>query len=360
MTTHGELLREVGGRYQLDRPIGSGASAEVWVATDERLGRQVAVKLFRTDVPDPTARERIEAEMRTLASLRHYGLVTVHDAGLAGSDSVPYLVMELVDGQTLQQRLTSGPLTATETANLGVALADALDYVHAAGVVHRDVKPANILLEGRQGQEWTAVKLADFGIARIDDAPRLTALGTTLGTPNYLSPEQVRGSDVGPAADIYSLGLVLLECLTGTMAFTGSSIEAAVARLHRDPDIPADLDPAWRELVGRMTSRKPAQRPTAAEVSARLANLQQPAATGATTIMASVPVGATKLLPARPKRRIRPLLIAAVLAVAAIVIALLLVLSDAGGSSSRNPAPHYPSVPGQLGSHLVQLEGAIG
>jgi eukaryotic-like serine/threonine-protein kinase len=369
MTTHGEALRDVGGRYRLGRMVGRGATAEVWVATDERLGRDVAIKLFRTDVPDPGAQARIEAEMRTLAALRHPGLVTVYDAGLAGGGASPYLVMELVDGQTLHERLALGPLTGAETAALGIALADALAYVHGMGVVHRDVKPANILLEG-PGPAWTAVKLADFGIARIDDAPRLTADGTTLGTPNYLSPEQVRGSDVGPAGDVYSLGLVLLECLTGVMAYTGQSVEAAVARLSRDPDIPPHLDAGWRSLLAAMTSREQDGRPTAAEVAAQLRALPVPAAaTGQTTVLTAAPgemptpaaSGATKLLAAKPRRRRRPLLVLGALVVLLIAVAAVLVLTQSDGSgSSRTPPPHYPSVPGRMGAHLVQLEGAIG
>ncbi len=178
--------------------------------------------------------------------------------------------MELVDGTTLARVLDDGPLDRQRTAAIGTQLAGALAYVHERGVVHRDIKPANVLMGGRG---CDVAKLTDFGVARLIDSTRLTVHGTTLGTANYLSPEQTTGGDVGPASDVYSLALVLLECLTGQVAYPGYGVEAALARLHRPPTVPAWLDPAWRDLLAAMTAFDAADRPGAAEVAGRLGAL---------------------------------------------------------------------------------------
>lgn len=266
------------GRYRLGTVLGRGAMADVVHAHDHVLGRSVAVKIFRHDEPPDTAR-RIDAEIRTLASLSHPGLVTLYDAGTALDPSgvpVPYLVMELVDGPTLSAYRRSRTMDTAHVARIGYELAEALAYIHGQGVVHRDIKPANILLahapDVSMGQ---CAKLADFGIARIVDAERLTEHGTTVGTAHYLSPEQATGTSVGPPTDVYTLGLVLIECLTGTMAFEGSAVAAAVARLHRDPDVPERLGSEWHALLTDMTSRRPENRPAAAAVAHRLRGLSR-------------------------------------------------------------------------------------
>ena len=188
----------------------------------------------------------------------------VYDAGEHDGDA--FVVLDLIDGPTLADRLAAtGPPTPTETADLGAQVADALAHVHDRGVVHRDVTPANVLC-GPEGQAF----LADFGIARLIDTTRLTAAETAVGTAAYMAPEQVQGLDVEPAADIYSLGLVLLELLTGRKAFTGSAPEAALARLTRSPDTDTDVPSAFRPLLRQMTDRTPSNRPTAAEVRHRL------------------------------------------------------------------------------------------
>ncbi|GAB3268189.1 serine/threonine-protein kinase [Sinomonas notoginsengisoli] len=259
----------VGGRYRLLELAGSGAMATVHRARDEVLGRDVAVKTFRTHAPDPRHEERRRSEMQVLARLNHPSLVRLYDAGTDtqedGTAHVAYLVMEFVHGTDLRQHLAAGRLTSDAVRRLGVDLASALAYVHSLGIVHRDIKPANILVPAASGSERPA-KLTDFGIARLTDASKLTVTNTTIGTANYLSPEQARGEKVGPASDIYSLGLVLLEALKGAMEFTGGAVEAAVARLLRSPHIPAHLGESWVALLTRMTSSNVADRPEASEV----------------------------------------------------------------------------------------------
>jgi serine/threonine protein kinase len=259
----GAVLAE---RYELIRHLARGGMSDVYEGRDRLLQRQVAVKVYR--VGAPADRGRFEAEILTLAALHHPGLVQVYDAGEHGDDG--FVVLELVDGPSLRSVLDArGALPAVEVAGLGVALADALAFVHAAGVVHRDVTPSNVLC-GRDAR----VRLADFGIARLLDTSRVTASATALGTAAYMAPEQVQGHDVTPAADMYSLALVLVEALTGHTAFTGTSYEVAVARVVRDPDIGADVPEAWRPLLREMTSREPEHRPPAEAVRARLEALE--------------------------------------------------------------------------------------
>lgn len=252
------------GRYQLDRLIARGGMSEVYEARDRELRRRVAVKVFRADVD---ARERFRIEAVTLAALNHPGLVRVFDAGDHQGDA--FLVLELVDGPTLARSMRDqGPFAPDEVAEIGARVADALAHVHAAGVVHRDVTPSNILC-GADGRP----KLADFGIARLVDTARLTAPAMAIGTAAYMAPEQVLGEDVTPAADVYSLGLVLLEMLTGARAYDGPTREVAVARLVRPPRLPAELPRDWRRLIRGMTGLDPASRPSAREVRDRLLSM---------------------------------------------------------------------------------------
>ena len=205
----------------------------------------------------------------------------VYDAGTDDAGR-PWVVMELVLGETLADALRRGPLEPVRTAEVGRVLAEALAHVHAEGLVHRDVKPANVLL-GRDGR----VRLTDFGIARLVDAARVTATGLTVGTAGYLSPEQVTGSHVGPPSDVYSLGLVLLECLTGAREYPGTAVEVALARLSRQPRVPADLPAGWPGLLEAMTAREPAGRPTAGEVATELTRIAMGGE--ATTVLAATP-----------------------------------------------------------------------
>ncbi len=289
----------LGDRYLLGEVIGRGGMADVYRATDQLLSRPVAIKVLRETADDESDRRRFTAEATTLARLNHVNLVMVLDAGITAEQ--PYLVMELVEGPTLGQRTQTGPLELDEVGRIGAQMADALTYAHGAGVVHRDVKPGNVLL-GSDGR----TRLADFGIARlIGDTVRHTQTGHAIGTPAYLSPEQVRGDDVTPAVDVYSLGLVLLEALTGERAFPGSPTESAIVRLSKSPTIPESLPGPWRDVLSQMTAMEPAERPTPQEVATRLRTpVPAPTATDPTRTMVMAPAPAAA--PAAPATAAAP------------------------------------------------------
>ena len=369
-------------RYELGRILGRGGMADVLEAADTSLGRDVAIKLFRPEAAAAAEQTRSTGEIRVLAALRHPGLVTLYDAGTANAETVdarPFLVMELVTGPTLAHQLAGGPLPPAVVADLGAQLADTLAYVHANGIVHRDVKPANILLDETPGHRgtWTA-KLTDFGVARVIDTTRLTQAGMTVGTANYLSPEQATGRDVGPASDVYTLGLVLLEALTGRVAFPGNGVAAASARLHRDPEVPEHLETRWRDLLAAMTRRDPVERPSAAAAAATLRDIAQQSP-DPVALPAAAPAGIgtapTRQLPAlaptvtppppsshrrRPSRSVVLLLAAAIACAIAVII---VVLTSSGGAPvperTPAPAPSYPAVTGTVGSLLNHLETLV-
>jgi eukaryotic-like serine/threonine-protein kinase len=256
----GELLA---GRYQLDRRIGQGGMAEVWVATDVELDRKVAVKWLKTNLAsDPVVAERFRREAIAVARLSHANIVAVHDVFVhEGRQAV---VMQLVDGKSLRQLLDSQKRLGPElTIHIGAAIAGALDEAHRAGFVHRDVKPGNILVtsDGR-------VLLTDFGIAKglQPGDEDLTSDNVMMGTAKYLSPEQVRGRRLDGRADLYSLGLVLYECLAGRVPFLGETdADTALARLQRDPTDLGHLRPTLPiglvNLIHKTLARNPAHRP---------------------------------------------------------------------------------------------------
>ncbi|NDU73315.1 protein kinase [Actinomadura sp. DSM 109109] len=246
----------------------------VWRARDEHLDREVAVKELRLpehldDAGRRTWIARLEREARAAARLRHPGIVTVHDR-VTGEDGRPWIVMELVRGRSLDDLLKAeGPLPHDRVARIGLQVLEALRAAHRAGITHRDIKPANILLE-----DGRAV-VTDFGIAAVEGDATLTSTGAVLGTPAYMSPEQVNGRDVTAASDLWSLGATLYTAVEGRPPFGGASTGAVfVAIATRDPD-PSEhagpLEPVLRELL----RRDPSQRPTADRLHARLASLVQ-------------------------------------------------------------------------------------
>jgi serine/threonine protein kinase len=250
------------GRYRLGEVIGCGALATVHVAHDTLLGRRVAIKVFNDRNRTGAELRLQEAEAKVAASLNHYALTTLFDAGIDTRDpegSRIFLVMEHVQGTDLKRRLKAqGPIAPTEVCWLGFDLSEALEHVHAAGFLHRDVKPANVLLFPEQPGRRLRGKLTDFGIASIigqaEDAEY------TTGTAAYLSPEQADGQDAVPGSDVYALGLVLLEALTARVAFPGSVIESAMARLDRDPAIPRSIPVPIADVLRGMTARRPEDR----------------------------------------------------------------------------------------------------
>src|SRR6187200_2966104 len=268
----GELLA---GRYQLERRIGQGGMAEVWVASDIDLDRKVAVKWLRSTLAtDPVVTERFRREAIAVARLSHPNIVGVHDVFV--HDGRQAVVMQLVDGKSLRQLLDTQKRLGPElTIHIGAAIAGALDEAHRAGFVHRDVKPGNILVtsDGR-------VLLTDCGIAKgLTPDDDLTSDNVMMGTAKYLSPEQVRGRRLDGRADLYSLGLVLYECLAGRVPFVGASdADTALARLQRDPTDLARLRPTLSrglvDLIHRLLARNPNRRPAnGADLRAELLRL---------------------------------------------------------------------------------------
>ena len=260
----------LGNRYRLIQQLGRGGMAQVWRGFDERMQRPVAIKVFDDDLDDPASVARQRAEIRALSDLSHPNLVAFLDArhvgdGVEGSGEPAYLVMEFVEGPTLAQRLTLGSPSVGEVGEIARGIAAALAAAHSHGMVHRDVKPANILL-ARDAAGRLVPKLSDFGIAHRLGSGRITRTSMVVGTAAYLSPEQARGGTIGPPTDVYALGLVLLEALTGRRVYDGAPLEAAAARLHHAPGIPATLPAPWPSLLTAMTQLDPTSRPSASVV----------------------------------------------------------------------------------------------
>jgi eukaryotic-like serine/threonine-protein kinase len=342
-------------RYRLDGLLGRGSMADVHQAEDTRLRRGVAIKLFRPD-PEPRAQQRFGEEARVLAQLSHPGLVAIYDAGIDSAQ--PYLVMQLVQGESLRSRLLSGPLTPAEVIQLGTNLAAAINHVHQHGIVHRDIKPANILLD-TEGDPH----VADFGIALLIGAAELTNATEIVGTIAYLAPEQILGTQITPAADIYALGLVLLESLTGKPVYPeASNIKSTLTRLHRPPHIPPTVPAHLAALLATMTDTDAHQRPTAEQCADTLRKLNsRPPPTQPPPDRPQAPV----------RQRHRPYLAAAGV-VAATVAALALTLSprapaqgqfpNSAGSDqatshtvpSQPPAALAPSVPASPVPHTTR------
>jgi tetratricopeptide (TPR) repeat protein len=251
------------GDYEVLAEIARGGYGAVYRAAHRQTGREVAIKLLLGGSSNPVALRRLRREAEVLARLRHRGVVAIHEVGECPSG--PYLVLALVDGVTLAQRLESGPLEPDDAAWIARALADALAHAHEAGVLHRDVKPSNVLIDSEG-----APRLTDFGLAREIDADsgqsRLSLTGQLMGTPGYLPPEQAQGDldAIGPPADVYALGATLFEMLTGRPPFVGESLHAVLSSMFKPPPrasslnsaVPAELD----EICARCLERKPERR----------------------------------------------------------------------------------------------------
>ena len=298
------------GPYEVVSRLGAGGMGEVYRALDTRLDRIVALKVLPPDrVGDAEAHGRFAREAKAIAALNHPNICAIHDVGLATEGSPPYLVMELLEGQTLQERLLRGPIDVDQIVDFGVAIADALDTAHARGLIHRDLKPANILITTRG-----IAKILDFGLAKIvaagpgdaaigsgavdvtrrRDEP-LTELGTTVGTVAYMSPEQLRGELLDVRSDLFSFGLVLYEMATGQRAFGGAtSAVVSAAILMQEPAAPStarpDLPPRLEETILKALEKDRNVRcQSAAELRADLTRLRRQSGTQATRAVAMPP-----------------------------------------------------------------------
>jgi serine/threonine protein kinase len=262
------------GRYEVLAPLGAGGMGEVYRARDTRLDRVVALKSLPVAfAADPQRLARFDREAKLLASLSHANIAQIY--GLEESDGSPYLVLELIEGETLSQRLARGPLSARETIEVGLQVAAAIEAAHERGIVHRDLKPGNVMITPSR-----AVKVLDFGLAKggaeeaasssdLSISPTVaisaTLEGVILGTAPYMSPEQARGRSVDRRADVWAFGCVLYECLSGRPAFAGDTVTDVIARiLEREPDwsaLPASTPARLRELIARCLTKEATERP---------------------------------------------------------------------------------------------------
>jgi eukaryotic-like serine/threonine-protein kinase len=306
----GALLAE---RYRLERILGTGGMASVWLARDQRLGRPVAVKLLSdTLAHDESYLTRFRREAHIAAGLSHPNLVQVYDFG--GEHERPYLVMEYVPGETLAGRITEGSALEFDPGRLARELLGALDYIHSAGIVHRDIKPANVLIAPD-----ASAKLTDFGIAQPEAATRLTSTGLVIGTRNYIAPEVLRGEAATPRSDLYSCAMVLREAF--------------------DDTLPADL----AGLVGRLGDQDPARRPqTASRALASLAASGAASDPGQTETAPTAPLPPDRTTPTIPTgaatARTQPrrwLLGGGLALLAALLVAGIMLLS--GGDEASSP-----------------------
>ncbi len=270
MTEQAALL---GNRYHLDRVIGRGGMAEVWRATDTRLGRAVAIKRLRVDLAtDPTFQARFRREAQAAAGLNHPNIVSVYDTGeevdTATGVTVPFIVMELVDGHTLKDVLRDDRRILPERAlEFTQGVLDALSYSHRAGIIHRDIKPANVMLTPNG-----TVKVMDFGIARAvaDTSATMTQTAAVIGTAQYLSPEQARGETVDARSDLYSAGCLLYELLVGRPPFVGDSpVSVAYQHVRELPTPPSTLDPEITQAMDAVVMKSLAKDPADRYQSAR-------------------------------------------------------------------------------------------
>lgn len=365
------------GRYRLQRLIATGGMGQVWEAVDSRLGRRVAVKVLKNEFSsDPEFIERFRAEARTTAMLNHPGIASVHDYGesqMDGEGRTAYLVMELVNGEPLNSVLKrTGRLSLRHALDMLEQTGRALQVAHAAGLVHRDVKPGNILITPT-GQ----VKITDFGIAKAVDAAPVTQTGMVMGTAQYIAPEQALGQDASPASDVYSLGVVGYEVVSGKRPFIGDgALTVAMKHIKEPPPpLPPDLPPNVRELIEITLVKNPAQRyrsggPFADAVAAVRAGRRPPRPSQSPPVGRAAPAAIPSATPARiaatsssrtpPPRRSRPattsrrqpparrtfssgqralLWAAGVLGALAIIIAVLIVINSGADTQQQQQPP---------------------
>ena len=302
--------------------------ASVYLGRDGQLERRVAVKLLAAGVArDHDLRRRFARESRLAARLSHPNVVAVYDAG--EENGRPYIVMEYVEGETVAEVLRRrGSLPPEDAVEVAAQVCAGLAHAHAHGLVHRDVKPQNLLV-ARDGR----VKIADFGVARGDDASKLTQAGTVLGTAAYLSPEQVAGAEVGPRSDLYSVGAVLYELLSGSTPYRFESLAGLAAPRTAPPPLPPHVPPALAEVVARCLAPDPDDRPASAgELERDLRRTLEPSSEAPTVRIV------------RTRRRLRPALVVVILA-AAIALAAGLVLATRGEGGSPPPPPVVQPVP---------------
>jgi eukaryotic-like serine/threonine-protein kinase len=381
------------GRYLIERVLGKGAMGVVYLARDPVIGRLVALKTLNVPADSEEGdefRQRFLREAQAAGLLTHPGIVTVFDAGVDDASGLSFIAMEYVEGKSLKELLKSGHMfTYSEVARVGSALAGALDYAHAKGVVHRDIKPANILIT-TQG----AIKITDFGVARLESS-NLTAEGQFIGTPNYMSPEQVAGTPVDGRSDLFSLGVVVFELLTGQRPFGGNSLtEVSYKIVHEAPPIPSHLrpalPPAFNPILLKLLEKDPTRRyQKGADVARALDALRRVlagsvgeggalgsggaraveggrsisaahTATRATTVEAA-PAPEPAAPPSLWKQVVEPRWVALIIATAALlpgaVVAVLLALIDRGPFPGVDPAE--PGRRHRVAAAQLQAEAAL-
>jgi serine/threonine-protein kinase len=370
MTTRKRL---VGGRYEVGAILGYGGMAEVHAGRDVRLGRDVAIKLLRADLArDPSFQSRFRREAQSAASLNHPAIVAVYDTGEDSDDGVvaPYIVMEYVEGRTLRQVLeTEGRLLPQRALEITAQVCAALDQAHQAGIVHRDVKPGNVMLTPSGD-----VKVMDFGIARAvtGAGATMTQTASVIGTANYLSPEQARGEHVDARSDVYSTGCLLYELLTGAPPFSGdTAVSVAYQHVREDPVPPSRVEPdvsaSVDAIVLKAMAKNPANRyQSAADLRADLERALAGRPVEATPVLATddtamlLPPPPTTVLLRQPQQRAGRSLAYVLLALATLAVFVLAMVVARGLLSGGNAEVNTPKVVGQTLAEAEETLAAKG